>query len=105
MTDFDTSLSTFVTGCQVIVTENDAQYENVKFDTKLSIAKGGRRYAKIVRADVGGSCGVYCFVDKTNGNVLKAASWSAPAKHARGNIFNNDNGLGAMGPYGAAYLR
>lgn len=105
MTDFDTALNTFVTGCQIIVTENDAQYENVNFNTRLSVAKGGRRYAKIVRADRSGSCGVYCFVDKTNGNVLKAASWSAPAKHARGNIFNNDNGLGAMSPYGAAYLR
>ena len=44
--------------------------------------KVNKRYTKIIR---GGS--VHCFVDNTNGNVLKAASWNAPAKHARGNIF------------------
>jgi hypothetical protein len=48
---------------------------------------------------------VYCFVDKTNGNILKSASWKAPAKHARGNIFSENNGLENMGPYGAAYLK
>jgi len=62
--------------------------------------KQGSRYIKIIR---GGS--VHCFVDRTNGDVLKSASWKAPAKHARGNIFNIDNGLDCMGPYGAAYLK
>jgi hypothetical protein len=47
----------------------------------------------------------FCFVDKATGNVLKAASWSAPAKHARGNIFDESNGLAKIGPYGPAYLR
>ena len=51
----------------------------------------------------GGSA--YCFVDRTNGDVLKAASWKAPAKHARGNIFDDSNGLKFMSAYGAAYLR
>lgn len=36
---------------------------------------------------------------------FEAAGWKAPAKHARGNIFDERNGLGAMGPYGPAYLR
>jgi len=62
--------------------------------------KKGRKYIKVIR---GGS--VHCFVDMTNGNVLKAASWKTPAKHARGNIFNIDNGLDSMGEYGPAYLR
>ena len=30
----------------------------------------------------------FAFVDKKTGDVLKPASWSAPAKHARGNIFD-----------------
>jgi hypothetical protein len=45
----------------------------------------------------------YCFIDK-NGDVLKPASWSAPAKHARGNI-HNANPIAACGPYGINYLR
>ena len=47
----------------------------------------------------------YAFIDKSNGDVLKPASWNAPAKHARGNIFADDNGLNCCGPYGIAYLR
>jgi hypothetical protein len=60
----------------------------------------GTRYVKIVRDD-----SAHAFIDRTNGDVLKPASWKAPAKHARGNIFNPDNGLSQMGPYGPAYLR
>ena len=47
----------------------------------------------------------WAFVDRTNGDVLKPATWKAPAKHSRGNIFDPQNGLGSMGPYGPAYLR
>ena len=62
--------------------------------------KNNKKYVKVIR---GGS--VHCFVDKTNGDVLKAAGWKAPAKHARGNIFDSNNGLGSMTEYGPAYLR
>lgn len=61
----------------------------------------GRRYIKVVRVDNQRS--VHLFVDKTNGNILKAASWKSPAKGARGNIFNEDNGFGALTPHGAKY--
>jgi hypothetical protein len=47
----------------------------------------------------------WAFVDRTSGDVLKPASWRAPAKGSRGNIFSADNGMGSMGPYGPAYLR
>lgn len=63
----------------------------------------GRRYAKLIKG-YGNNRGVYCFVDMTNGDVLKAATWRAPAKHARGNLFAPDGGLGCTGPYGAAYM-
>jgi hypothetical protein len=48
---------------------------------------------------------VYAFIDATNGDVLKAASYKTPAKQSRGNIFDEHNGLKAMGPHGTAYLR
>jgi hypothetical protein len=47
----------------------------------------------------------HCFVDMATGDVLKAASWAAPAKHARGNIYDADNGLSGMGPYGPAQMK
>lgn len=43
--------------------------------------------------------------DVKKGDVFKSASYKAPAKHARGNIYDTDNGLGSYGPYGPAYLR
>jgi hypothetical protein len=61
----------------------------------------GKRYFKIVEKDGG----VFAFIDKNNGDVLKPASWSAPAKHARGNIFAPDGGINCVGKYGIAYLR
>lgn len=39
------------------------------------------------------------------GDVMKPATWKAPAKHARGNIFNPDNGLTTCNSYGPGYLR
>ena len=105
MQDFDAKLATFVEGCQRIT---DEYRERMGFGDNLrsviSIDPNGRRYKRIVRADAG-SRSVHCFVDTTNGNVLKAAGWKAPAKHARGNIFDDQNGLGMMGEYGPAYLR
>lgn len=47
----------------------------------------------------------WAFIDRTTGDVLKPATFKAPAKHARGNIFDPQNGMGSMGPYGPAYLR
>lgn len=65
-------------------------------------ASQGGRYIKIISFRSSQRC-VHCFVDTTNGDVLKSASWKAPAKGARGNIFDAANGLGRMGPYGAEY--
>jgi len=57
--------------------------------------KPGRKFIKVIR---GGS--VWGFVAKEDGvnkgvpmkagDVLKAAGWSAPAKHTRGNIFDKN---------------
>lgn len=66
----------------------------------------GRRYVRIVKSDNEGSHrSVWGFVDKTNGDVLKAASWKAPAKHARGNIFDLDKALANCDWTGPNYLR
>lgn len=62
------------------------------------------RYAKLIK-DVGGNRGVYCFVDMTNGDILKASSWKAPAKGARGNLNDTYQGMARMTPYGTEYNR
>lgn len=60
----------------------------------------GTKYARIVRGD-----SAYCFVNMGNGDILKCAGWKAPAKHARGNIYDEYQGMNAVGPYGAVYMR
>ena len=81
----------------------------------------GRRYAKIMTIE--GSyfktspfreykeegfhtCSVHTFVDMTNGDILKAGSWKAPAPNGvRGNIFSDDLGRSVINEHGANYLK
>lgn len=66
----------------------------------------GPRYARIFRATPDGRAdSLVCFIDMTNGNILKG-SWKAPVKNGvRGNIFTEDRGASVMTQYGCAYLR
>jgi hypothetical protein len=71
---------------------------------QLSIDKGSK-YWRIVKNSEG-SRSVYCFVDISNGNILKPAGFKAPeTKNPRGNVFDADNGLSAMNPYGTNYIK
>ena len=88
----------FFSSCQKMILEYYTKNFPSCNETTLEISSG-RRYIKITKGS-----GVWAFVDKTNGDVLKPASWSAPAKHARGNIFDEYNGIANVGPYGPAYL-
>jgi hypothetical protein len=100
------ALVNFVKLAQELV---DKHYATHPWKRVLSV-EPGRRYARIVIQDEHDgvldaySRSVYCFVDMTNGDVLKSESWKKPAKHARGNIFN-ENPVKGCGPYGAAYLK
>ena len=47
------------------------------------VIESGKKYHKIIMIDGGGSRSVSCFVDKKTGEIYKAASFRAPAKHVR----------------------
>ncbi len=80
--------------------------------SKLEVM-AGRRYARIVKNPMfdgevtGVGCRVYCFIDKTTGNIHKPASWKAPlpAKRSgvRGNILAPNN-TACVTEHGVAYL-
>lgn len=103
----------FLAGCQALVDANLASYSELsKVQTDRLLITEGDRYLKVVRAtfhrpaNTLTSRSAHCFIDRTNGDVLKTTSWSAPAKGARGNIADDKNGLGrmgCMGCYGAGY--
>jgi len=100
MNNFEEKFQQFFMKCQGIIERHN---QSMRYPQELTIDEG-RRYLRIVRRDIS-SASAWAFVDKTNGNVLKPASWKAPAKHARGNIFDEHNGIQNIGPYGPAYLR
>jgi hypothetical protein len=68
----------------------------------IEITKGGRKYIKLIRTESNFETGepqgqtfVHSFVEVATGDIYKAASFKAPAKHARGNIYRG-NGADAL---------
>jgi hypothetical protein len=48
--------------------------------------ESGRKYHKVIMETGGGNRSVHAFVNRKTGEVYKAASWKAPAKHVRFNL-------------------
>jgi hypothetical protein len=100
---FDDALAAFLAKAQAIIDDHYAR--NYPTQGAVLTAERGPRYVRIVRSYKGEtSRSAHCFIDTTNGDVLKADGWKKPAKHARGNIFA-ENAVAGMGPHGALYLR
>lgn len=104
---FEVVLANFL----VFLGEKSAEYireRKFKWAPDSYVAVRGPKNVKIVVQERGESNSrrVYCFLDY-QGNIYKAASWKAPAKHIRGNIIADHEyswGKG-LGDYGATYLR
>lgn len=111
---FQTALSTFIARWQGMM--ND--YYRMNYSTlpipTIAVMKG-RKFARIVRQEGSGSqssIGFVALVDGAvegvavkQGDILRSASWNAPAKHTRGSIFAPDGGMNAVTPYGVRGLR
>ena len=99
------ALVKFVADAQAMIDADMAKnYPNSA--RKVLSVEPGRRYARIVIQSEGNefSRSCYCFVDLTNGNILKSESWKKPAKHARGNILSIKDVSKSVSTYGAHYL-
>ena len=90
--DFDSAVDKLVLGIE----ENYIKWCNGrKMSTDTMRIKPGRKFVKIIRGS-----SVWGFVSKVDGShkglplkvgdVMMAAGWSAPAKHTRGNIFDDN---------------
>jgi hypothetical protein len=83
----------------------------------MVIPRSGRTWIAVDRIDTEGpGNSIFCFIaaqDGCNrsvgtwkrGDVMKPATYRKPAKHARGNIFDSNNGLASMAWTGPAYLK
>jgi len=101
---FEIAFEKFLKGAQKIV---DDYWKRSGFRPLMKptlVPQRGRRYIRIVSKDPS-SGSAWAFIDITNGDVLKPAGFRTPARHARGNIYDQWNGLKAVSAYGPAYLR
>lgn len=119
---FDERLASWLEGAQKKINDHWTRSNFTHGLAPVLKMRRGTRFVIVTRHDrdkdgneVPTSASAHAFIDITGGNiegkdhkmgdVLKPASWKKPAKHARGNIFDADNGLNCMGEYGPAYLR
>ena len=83
--NFDKSLENFLS----VVTDNTNEYYKTNYSNltpPVYVNLGGRKYNKIV-SESENSESVYCFVEKSTGLIYKPAGYRAPAKGARGSIY------------------
>ncbi len=86
----------------------DANYDRAGYTLEslrqVITIEPGRKYARIVQSDSNGSSrSVHSFINLQNGDILKAESWKKPARHRRGNLYQ-DGWETSFGPHGANYL-
>jgi hypothetical protein len=87
------------------VAELNTKFPKVKEYQDMFMFTTGKRFYKICRSRDGiKPNSSYGFVDKSNGDLYKAASFNAPANHVRGNI-NDCSGIEACEEYSVKYLR
>ena len=93
-------IKSFVGRCQDIINKDGL------FGGDILSIQSGRKYWKIVVSrENSNQTSVWAFVDKTTGDIFKAATRNAPAKHARGNIHADDGGMSRMTVHGPEYLK
>ena len=73
---------------------NNVKYSSERERVNITI-KPGRKFIKVIRENsvwgfVAKADGVNKGVPMKVGDVLKAAGWASPAKHTRGNIFDDN---------------
>ena len=94
--DFDKAMNRLVENIHLDYERWSSNLEYKKGIETVDITiKTGRKFIKIIRDNsvwgfVAKADGVHKGIPMKMGDVLKAAGWSAPAKHTRGNIFDDN---------------
>lgn len=98
------SISQGIDNFMNLITEQHQKYLDTysKMDWKSNIVttKGSKFLKVIDEGSSGGGSSVVAFINRNTGQIFKAASFKIPAKHARGNVLNEDNGLSALNGQG-----
>jgi hypothetical protein len=101
-TPFEEALEDFRATAEGVLRDHFARNDFTFAVPHIEIKKGGRRYVKLERTESDPKTGenrgqrfVHSFVEKATGDIFKPATYRAPAKHARGNIYRG-NGADAL---------
>lgn len=102
--DFNCALEAFRALATEVV---QAHYKRNDFKFALpgvTIQKGGKRYIKLANIESRDgditTRSVHSFVEVATGDIFFPAGWKSPAKHARGNIYDEDAGRSSMTLFG-----
>lgn len=101
--DINTALDAYKTAIEEKIAAHWNDYEYNPANMPSIDYTVGNRYARFVKVERGVSSSVHSFVDIKTGDILKAASYRAPAKGVRGSVF--DLAAGGFNHYGADYWR
>ena len=100
---FNRRFQRFVQGAQAIIDEHFGDRRFSRGSDQLSVQKCRKTpHARIISTSCTGYKEVWCFVDLTNGDVLRAKGWKT-AGRPRGNIFDESDGLLRVGLHGPIY--
>ena len=101
-TPFEEALEDFRATAEGILRDYFARNNYTFAVPHIEIFKVSRKYAKLIRTESDPATGekrgqtfVHSFVEVATGDIFKAATFKAPAKHARGNIYRG-NGAEAL---------
>jgi len=64
----------------------DAPSERLRYTFEI---QPGSKYLKVTQTLGGSNLSVHSFIEKATGNILKPATWKAPVKDARYNLFSD----------------
>jgi hypothetical protein len=102
---FQEALHHFLVGVEAIWKKYMTEGKVPESQDRKFVVEEGQRYVKVISVykDNPNMRNIYCFVDKSNGDVLKAAGFKVPAKGARGNVFDEHHGLKRCNWHGPEY--
>lgn len=100
------NLDKFLAALTTLLNEYKKANGYTYFKEYLVKAKEGNKFIRVYKFEapnLGGGVGnqsILCFIDKVTGDILKPATYKAPAKGIRGNVNSAQNGMEAITPQG-----
>lgn len=90
----NTRLYEFVSNIQIKTIAHYAEHFPMLTPPEIIVKVCSKYYKIVTHFRASNNRNVYCFVSKATGDIYKAAGWAAPAKHVRGNIFDDNYSWG-----------